>query len=330
MTRLNDGRIVELNKTTEEMFGYGREELLGSSSLSLNAWPNPEDRQQLINELRLKGSVKNREQVMRRRSGELFYTLFSAEVIEIGGEKIILSTWQDITERKKSEKLKDEFIGMISHELKTPMTVVIGALSTAVMPGVPEKVKADLFRDAVNHADILASIVDNLLELSRQQSNRLELRKKSTDIGLVACNVIDRFKKKSAIHELKCNFPEGLPRVMADPMRIERILYNLVENAVKYSPAGGEVKVFASVQEDFLKIGVADQGIGISAENLSRLFQPFERLGFDVKGAIQGTGLGLRVCRILAEAHGGKIWVESEPGKGSTFYFTLPLTNGGR
>ena len=234
----------------------------------------------------------------------------------------------DITERKKTEKLKDEFIGMISHELKTPLTVVIGALSTAMMNGVPEKVKTDLFRDAVNHADILASIVDNLLELSRQQSNRLELRKKVTDIVQTACKVTDQFRKKSAIHELKCDFPEGLPKVTADGLRVERILYNLVENAIKYSPAGGEVTVSGKVEGGFLLVSVSDHGIGISPENLPRLFQPFERLGYEVKGAIQGTGLGLRVCRILTEAHGGKIWVESEVGKGSTFYFTLPLTIG--
>jgi PAS domain S-box-containing protein len=233
----------------------------------------------------------------------------------------------DITHLKQIEMLKDEFIGMISHELKTPLTVIIGALSTAVAPGLNEDLKKQLFADAVNHSEIMASIVDNLLELSRQQSNRLDLRKKPTDIGQVAHKVVDQLRKKSDIHTLAWDFPEDLPKVPADALRVERIIYNLVENAIKYSPAGGEVKTFGKVVGGFLQVGVADQGLGISTEDQKRLFQSFERLGYDVKGAIKGTGLGLKVSRILAEAHGGRIWVESEFGKGSTFYFTLPIGN---
>jgi signal transduction histidine kinase len=109
-------------------------------------------------------------------------------------------------------------------------------------------------------------------------------------------------------------------------MRIERILDNLIDNAIKYSPDGGEVKVSARRDGDSVLISVSDQGIGISAANLKKLFQPFSRLETLVAGtAIQGVGLGLVVCRRLVEAHGGRIWVESELGKGSTLYFTLPL-----
>ncbi len=235
--------------------------------------------------------------------------------------------FSDVSDRKKSETLKDEFIGMISHELKTPLTVVIGALSTAVMQGLPENLRRDLFHDAVIHSEMLASIVDNLLELSRQQSGRIDLHKAPTNVETIACKVVGQLRTKSAIHDVKCEFPETLPLVPADPLRVERILYNLVENAIKYSPAGGEVKTFAEQKDGFLVVGVSDQGIGIAPEKQHLLFQSFERLGAEIKGAIQGTGLGLRVCRILAEAHGGKIWVESAPGKGSTFYFTLPLGN---
>jgi signal transduction histidine kinase len=108
-------------------------------------------------------------------------------------------------------------------------------------------------------------------------------------------------------------------------LRVERILYNLVDNAIKYSPNGGEVRIFARQDGDFLTMGVSDQGPGISRDDQARLFQSFERLGAIVSGSIQGTGLGLRVCRLLVEAHGGRIWVESEKGKGSTFFFTLPV-----
>ncbi|MEN8613850.1 ATP-binding protein [Dehalogenimonas sp. THU2] len=258
--------------------------------------------------------------------GRIKTLLLSVSPVNTGGHQVLYGIGQDITERKRTEQMKDEFIGMISHELKTPLTVIIGALSTAAMEGLSEDLRRELFKDAVNHSAILTGIVDNLLELSRQQSDRLDLHKEPTEIDQLCEKVLQQLKNRSDIHQLICDVPGGLPQVPADPLRVERILYNLVENAIKYSPKGGEVKVTAEQQNGNLVVSVSDQGLGISPENQAKLFQKFERLGAEVKGAIQGTGLGLRVCRILTEAHGGRIWVESEPGQGTTFYFTLPLT----
>ena len=109
------------------------------------------------------------------------------------------------------------------------------------------------------------------------------------------------------------------------PLRLERILYNLLENAVKYSPQGGEIKVSVKPDKEQLVIGVSDQGVGISPADQAKLFAPFQRLEESRPGGARGVGLGLLVCQRLVEAHGGRIWVESEPGRGSTFFFTLPL-----
>ena len=117
--------------------------------------------------------------------------------------------------------------------------------------------------------------------------------------------------------------PDNLPLVDADPMRVERIIYNLLENAVKYSPEGSEIKVLMRKEKKMVVTGVADKGAGISREDQGRLFELFERLGRGTRS--QGLGLGLVVCKRLVEAQGGKIWVESEPGKGSTFSFSLPV-----
>jgi signal transduction histidine kinase len=233
---------------------------------------------------------------------------------------------RDITIRKKTDELKDEFIGMVSHEIKTPITVIMGALATATDQRITAEDARELLGDAVMHAGILASLVDNLLELSRQQSDRLVLNTKAVNLGDIAQNVLKNLGSRSEIHHLVNDVPSTLAQVQADPLRVERILYNLIDNAIKYSPNGGEVKVTARTNSDFIVVGVTDSGPGISADDQARLFQPFERLGVNVKGAIQGTGLGLRVCRILVEAHGGRIWVESEKGKGSTFCFTLPVS----
>ncbi len=235
---------------------------------------------------------------------------------------------RDITERKKMEQVKDEFISMVSHELKTPLTVIIGALSTAMDERVPAAEARELLNDAVTHAGILANLVDNLLELSRQQSGRLVIQTQPTDIREVTKNVLQKLKNKSNVHQLVDNIPRTLLPASAEPIRCERIIYNLVDNAIKYSPNGGKVKVSAWKDGNYLVVGVSDQGPGIPPEDQSKLFQSFERLGAAVKGSIQGTGLGLRVCLILVEAHGGKIWVESEKGKGTTFLFTLPVAKG--
>ena len=133
---------------------------------------------------------------------------------------------------------------------------------------------------------------------------------------------------KSPKHHVVANVAPGLPPVAADRIRVERILDNLIDNAIKYSPEGGEISVAVRSEDTHMTVSVRDQGIGISPANVEKLFQPFGRLETAVHGlTIGGVGLGLVVCWHLVEAHGGKIWVESELGKGSTFYFTLPLNN---
>lgn len=225
---------------------------------------------------------------------------------------------------RKVEALKDEFIGMVSHELKTPLAIIIGSLRVAATDGVTPDQSRDLMHDAATSAEELAAMVDNLLELSRHQSKRLNLQTEATQIEPVAQSVISGLQDKSALHRLTADIPPGLAAI-ADPIRVERVLHNLVDNAIKYSPDGGEVKITGRVEDSQLVIGVSDQGIGISKEDQQRLFQNFQRLDIQKQYDIAGVGLGLRVCRILVEAHGGKIWVESEKGKGTTFNFTLPL-----
>lgn len=236
--------------------------------------------------------------------------------------------FRDITERKQTEKLKDEFIGMVSHELKTPLTIIVGALTVAGKDGVTSKQSRELINDAVTNASTLAGIVDNLLELSRYQANHLALNMEPKDIGQIIHSVTEKLRSKSILHRITTEIPPDLPPVVIDQIRVERILHNLIDNAIKYSPSGGEIKVFVKQEDNKLLLGVSDHGIGISPEDRHRLFQSFERLGGHYTHSIRGIGLGLKVCRILVEAHGGQIWLDSQPGKGSTFYFTLSTPKG--
>jgi signal transduction histidine kinase len=249
----------------------------------------------------------------------------SANIYAQDGKTVIstIAQGQDITERKKAEQLKDEFISLVSHELRTPMTVISGSLRTALSAGISPEDKLTLLKNAIEGADSLSAILENLLELSRYQAGRLQIHREQVNIPDIARSVIDKLGTLYEGHRYVMDFLNDLPPVQADPLRVERILYNLLENAAKYSPDGGEIKVFARVDHGSVVTGVADNGIGMSPEDLGRVFELFERLG---RGAArQGLGLGLVVCKRLVEAQGGKIWVESMLGKGSTFYFTLPL-----
>jgi signal transduction histidine kinase len=226
---------------------------------------------------------------------------------------------------RKAEQMKDEFVGMVSHELKTPLTVIIGALSVARSEAVPPEQAKELYEDAIAEAENLSFIVDNLLELSRYRSHRLTLLTERTEIGPVIQNVVQKLQRESAIHHITTEMPLDIPAATVDRTRVTLVVHNLVENAIKYSPRGGDIIVFARRQDDELVVGVSDHGLGIPPEEQPKLFQDFQRLDAPHKYSIGGIGLGLKVCRILVEAHGGRIWLESAKDKGSTFFFTLPV-----
>ena len=238
-----------------------------------------------------------------------------------GGQQRFSYVAYDVTERKKAEQIKDEFIGMVSHELRTPLTVVIGALSTAMDERASKEQIEELVKEASSSAESLAAILDNMLELSRYQAGRLKLEKKVVRIGDVAGRAVDRVRRKYDTHDIIVEIPDDTPDISVDTIRIEQVLYNLIENAVKYSPQGSQIRIFSRQDKEGLIIGVSDRGVGISPADQNKLFEPFSRLQ---ESGVKGIGLGLVVCKRLVEAHGGRIRVESQPGKGSTFLFSIP------
>lgn len=236
----------------------------------------------------------------------------------------------DITELKKLDELKDEFLSFVSHELRTPLTVIVGGLNTVLADRdklSPEEVQ-QLLEDSAWEAESMANLLGNLLDLSRAQASRLELHAEPVDVARAITDSVAKVEQRYPGRRFIVDYPRKLVPVTADKLRVERILYNLLENAAKYSPATTEVNVFVRQDSDGITIGVKDKGAGISAADRRRLFQPFERLGLEATQPKAGSGIGLLVCRRLVEAHCGKILVESEPGCGSSFYFTLPLKPG--
>ena len=319
------GRFLDVNDSYCRMTGYTREELLATSIPDIEAVEKPEETAQRIKRVVERGYDRF-ETRHRCKDGKIIDLEISAKYSDLEGGQITVFI-RDITERKRLEELKDEFIGLVSHELRSPLTVIIGAIDTVLSEG--SRLSADeihqLLQDAVWEAESLSHLVENLLELSRSQANRLSLYSEPISVADIARDVVNETRRKCQTHKLIVDFPKGLPLVMCDSLRVQRVFYNLIENAIKYSPRGSKIHVFGEVEGERLTIGVSDQGVGISVEDQAKLFQPFQRLEESRLEGVKGAGLGLLTCRRLVEAHGGRIWVESDPGRGSTFLFTLPI-----
>jgi len=323
-------RVTDCNEGICQLLGYPREEIKGKDFRNLLAKTLPDKLAFYYDQLTRNGLVETEFELLGKggRAIPVWAKIVGRYDAE-GRLSQALVYVRDIAERKKLEQLKDEFIGLVSHELRSPLTVIMGAVNTALTEGARmsrDEVR-QLLQDASWEAEYLSHILGNLLELSRARADRLILSMEPVGVKNVVRNVVDRLRRQSSTHRFELDFPRVIPIVYADQLRLERILYNLLENAVKYSPDGGKIRVFARPENDHLVMGVSDEGIGISLHDQAKLFNPFQRVEDPRLDGVKGAGLGLLVCRRLVEAHGGRIWVESEPGRGSTFSFTLPLRN---
>ncbi len=320
-----EGHFLDVNDAYCNLIGYSREELLNMSVRDVEDVETAEDTAQHIKKIIELGSDRF-ETRHRSKDGKIIDLEISVNYMDTRGGRFFVFL-RDITDRKKVDEFKDEFIGLVSHEMRTPLTVIIGALHTILTEEtrLSAEERSQLLQDAIWEAESLSHLLSNLLELSRSQSERLLLHRELISVEDVAQNVINKMKLQSSQHEFVIDALGELPETYADPLRLEHILRNLLENAVKYSPDGGHITVSIKSENGNLVVAVKDEGIGISQRDQDRLFKPFERLEFSQAKTVQGIGLGLLVCKRLVEAHGGRIRVESEPGCGATFLFTLPL-----
>lgn len=239
----------------------------------------------------------------------------------------IIATLTDITRYREAEELKSTFISVISHELKTPVSLIKGYASTLARedaPLSPEMVR-EYGRIIEEESNRLNDLINNLLDASRIQAGALQLDIEDVSLPRVAETAVERFRTQSPSHRLELDFPADLPPVRGDEKRIRQVLDNLLSNAIKYSPGGGTIRVGAW-RDDHRVIGyVADTGIGIPPEEHKNVFERFYRVESGLRRGTQGVGLGLYLVKAIVEAHGGEVWLQSEPGKGTTFFFSLPV-----
>ncbi len=339
-----DLSIERLNRALASLTGWSAEDAAGrqhddvivwarqSSAITLSqataqGWPTRESRTLYV------------EGEMRRRNGSVVSVgVTYAPLLARNGRMLnIISTVRDITRFREADVLKDTFISIVSHELKTPVAIIKGYAETLRRPEArrnPALVE-EMLTSITEESDRLARLVDDLLDASRLQAGGLPFRDvEDVDLRFIARRVVERYSPQSARHTLTLDFtdsPSGeFPVIRGDPQRLEQALDNLVSNAIKYSPRGGEVRIKGEATPVEVIVSVSDQGVGIPLEDQERIFDRFYRVA-DANPetrAVSGTGLGLYLTRAIVRAHGGRCWVDSVPGQGATFYVALPRETG--
>jgi two-component system phosphate regulon sensor histidine kinase PhoR len=241
----------------------------------------------------------------------------------ISGSTLLL--FQDLSRQRQIESMRRDFISNVSHELRTPLAALKALTETLQAGALEDPPAARRFLDQMEtEVDSLSLMVNELLELSRIESGRVPLNLAPTHPIDIVNPAYERLRLQAERAGLSLNLdcPTDLPLVLADASRIQQVLVNLLHNAIKFTPSGGRVTVSAAQQGQAICFSVADTGIGIDADDLPRIFERFYKV--DRSRATSGTGLGLAIARHLVEGHKGRIWVESEVGRGTTFYFTIP------
>jgi PAS domain S-box-containing protein len=238
----------------------------------------------------------------------------------------IIANVRDITHFREAEEMKSTFISVISHELKTPVALIKGYAGTLLRKDADwdKEIISESLEIIEEESDRLAQLIDNLLDASRLQAGQLKLDRSDVDLAKMAARIVQEFQMQTNVHKFEVDFAAPYPIVQGDAERLRQVLTNLISNAIKYSPEEGKITVSGRYDDNYVYIAVSDQGIGIPAGERERIFDRFYRIDSALSRRTQGAGLGLYLVKSVVEAHGGRIWVSSTPGQGSTFVFTLP------
>jgi PAS domain S-box-containing protein len=329
-------KIISFNLAATQMLGYTEDEVLGHSCRVV--CPGKEGECPIFD---LKEEVINKEVFLPQKNGSKLPVLKTVIPLSLKKENVLLECFIDITEqlraREQAEQLaqaKSDFLANMSHEIRTPLNGVTGMLNilldTELTPDQREYAET-----AMRSGNHLLEIINNILDFSKLEAGRVELERITFDIRQLVEDVMEMFvepaEKKQL--ELACLVESNVPQmVIGDPGRIRQILINLIGNAVKFTEKGSvyvTIKVKDQLQEGFIiYFEVKDTGVGIQPDVQKRLFQPFEQADASTTRRFGGTGLGLAICKQLVELMGGEINLESTPGKGTKFFFTLPLRKG--
>jgi len=340
---LDDQKITFVNRRLEGMTGYNLTEL---KSLGLENILAPRDRKKIEKILQTPQTIIMPIHYEIRLLSKLkreIDTELRVVPIEYNHKKVLVCFFRDITQIKELERMRTDFIAMVSHELRTPLTAIkeaISLLATAAASKSPE-LPVRFINIAQEEIGRLNRMIDNLVEVSRIESGKVKIKFEPVKINFLIETAIESLavladKKKIKVTK---SLAKDLPIIMGDGDRIFHLISNILDNAIKFTPRGGSVAIASEklpgsspiikahrlpANEDYVMVSVSDTGPGIAPQNLERIFEKFERIEPTTGAGEAGIGLGLAIARNTVELHRGKIWVTSELGKGSIFYFVLP------
>ncbi|MBD2072711.1 PAS domain S-box protein [Phormidium sp. FACHB-592] len=339
-----DGVIVSWNASAEKLFGYSATEAIGQYIGLIIPSDRLGEEVRLLTQIRRGDLIQQYETVRQRKDGTLIDIALTLSPVRdakgtiVGASKIA----RDITEQRALDRMKTEFISIVSHELRTPLTAIRGSLGL-ILRGVydkkPDK-KHRMIEIAAQQSDRLVRLVNDILDLQRLESGKMKLSLQACDAAALMQQAADTMRAYAEEHHIQLNVVPLSASVWAAPDTIIQILTNLLSNAIKFSPAGGQIWLSAEPQLQVegtgkkeapacpsVRFAVKDLGRGIPSDKLETVFERFQQVDASDSRDKGGTGLGLAICRKMIEQHGGRIWVESRLGEGSTFYFTLPMVD---
>lgn len=315
------GRVILINEPAAEMLGVSRETVLSQpivSLLDLNDTHTFEDLLEIQDSVILDYSTKNKPYILRAN--------LSVIQKETGFVNGLITVLHDITDQEKIEEERREFVANVSHELRTPLTTMRSYLE-ALAEGAwkDEEIAPNFLEVTQNETERMIRLVNDLLQLSKMDSRDYNLTKEWVDFVEFFDRIIDRFEltKEQGI-TFNRKLPDTTMFVEIDEDKLTQVLYNIISNALKYSPEGGQITFSVKEQADKIYVSIKDQGMGIPKENLSKIFERFYRVDKARTRKLGGTGLGLAIAKEMVHAHGGRIWASSQEGKGTEIAFTLP------
>ncbi len=336
-----DGKYVDVNSGFVEITGYTYHEVIGKSTDELNIWAKPDQRKSLINGLKENGVVDNLEASFIMKNGEIRTGLISAVIIPVNGKPHILSIARDISYRKKmeedlvrakekaeeSDRLKTAFLANMSHEIRTPMNGILGFTELLRVPELTGEQQQKYIYVIQQSGLRMLNIINDLIDISKIEAGQVEVKMERTNINKMIDSLYAFFKPEAENRNLQfacvkdISFVESL--IITDETKLSQILSNLIKNALKYTDSG-QVIFGYSKKNNTLEFYVKDTGPGIHADLQEKIFERFRQGDNPGIKAYDGAGLGLSITKAYVEMLGGHIWIESEEGHGSTFFFTMP------